>query len=36
MAEKILTVDDEVDCRELTRALLLEWDYRVISAASGQ
>ena len=35
MAEKILIVDDEVDCRELTRALLLEWDYRVISAASG-
>ena len=30
MAEKVLIVDDEVDCLELTRALLLEWDDRVI------
>ena len=35
MAEKVLIVDDEVDGLELTRALLLEWDYRVTTASSG-
>ncbi len=35
MADKILIVDDDVDCLELTRALLLEWDYSVITAESG-
>lgn len=35
MADKILIVDDDVDCLELTRALLLEWDYRVITTVSG-
>ena len=35
MADKVLIVDDDVDCLQLTGELLLEWDYRVITAASG-
>lgn len=35
MAEKVLIVDDDADCMQLTRSLLLEWDYEVITASNG-
>ena len=35
MADKVLIVDDDVDCLQLTGELLLEWDYSVITAVSG-